>query len=119
MSHARRVIPLLALLTILLVVGHDLLMAANAHQGSGPAIAHASAPDEHHAHYADPMLETCGDLDAVRNAAPVFAGLDGPIASLPPLPFTSPDAPGFLAGWSLAPVDPPDIRRAFLQVFLN
>jgi hypothetical protein len=112
-------IPLLALLMISMVVGHDLLMAADAHQGAGPATAHASAPADGHEHHAGPALETCADLDAVRQAGSLLAGLDGPPAALPSLPFALADAPGFLARWNLAPGDPPDIRRAFLQVFLN
>lgn len=119
MSHLRRMIPLLALLTICMVVGHDLLMAADAHQHTGPAAVHASMPAGEHDLHADPMVVACGGLGAVRHEGLTFTGLDGLAATLPAVPFALADAPGFLARWDLAPVDPPDIRRAFLQVFLN
>lgn len=124
MSLLRRVIPLLALLTLITVVGHDLLMAADAHQGTGPVTVHASSSASHvHGHHAEhdahAIQGACTGLEAARQGTGWAVDLDGPGAIVTPLQADLALQPGPLVAWSIPPGDPPDVRRAFLQVYLN
>lgn len=107
--HSSR--PVLALVGLLILFGHDAVMAANPH---GQPSVHAEHTVEH-----DPVENRCHIQEGVRPAH--FDLSDVPFLNLSPhlLPaeFLS-----VAARWSVcdtSPGFPPDVLRALLQVYLN
>ena len=118
---------------LLVVLGHDTLMAANPHAmatGTRPeaqvTAAHASHHTTHHQAVVDapdPVGEPaghapCGTLHGVRPqpAPDLVPDVVSDAALVLPVP-----APARMAAaptWDV-PAHPPDVRRALLQVFLN
>ncbi|HVL25724.1 MAG TPA: hypothetical protein VM450_16665 [Thermomicrobiales bacterium] len=115
MRRAAAHLAAIALGMLLIVLGHDAIMAANPH-AAGHGAAHASAP---HVVAPDHQDVPCGptigirpqpgdDLDATGHLPALIVADALPLAARPALPITWVD-----------PDHPPDVRRALLQVFLN
>lgn len=111
MRRGRVSLPALALIGLLVLLGHDSLMAANPHAQAAPHAEHAAGHQ--------PVQAECGVQGGTRPSSLEMPGLDGPIGA-PPVPsrHTAASLVG-PAAWSIAPTYPPDVRRALLQVFLN
>lgn len=104
--------PMLALVVLLVLFGHDTLMATGPH---GQDVSH------HASHQADGAASgsECHAPEGVRTAAP-----DGPVADTSTSAVSTGMAhmcfPEIRAiAWGTEPGAPPDVRRAFLQVYLN
>jgi hypothetical protein len=102
----RAFLPALALATLLVVLGHDAVMAANPH-GQEPATAGHTMVDN-----------PCHRMEGVRPGAIDAADLINGPAVLPQLvPFSCHELAR--VAWGIPPHHPPDVIRALLQVFLN
>ena len=108
MSVTRVPIPILALVAIAILFGHDALMAAGTHEaGAG-----------HHQEHEVPATE-CHVLESVRPAQ--LDQSDSP--AVEKAPCVDPGMQGVAeqrqTRWDLPPRHPPATLRAMLQVFLN
>jgi hypothetical protein len=108
MGLVRTSFPLLALVTLVMLVGHYVFMTAGPHD-----------PDASRAAEDDSSAIHCHIPDGARLAAPV--SIDVETAGLTSPSWTEADASRVIAlvAWDAAPGQPPDTRRALLQVFLN
>ena len=101
---------LLALVLLSFLLGHDALMAADPHQQEPPTHTHAAEI---------PVVTSC----------PVPSGIQPTVQELPlPTlvtiavvmpPLLIPVIECERISWAMPPDTPPDVRRAYLQVFLN
>lgn len=108
MIHPRIPIPILALAGLMILLGHDLLMATDPH-GSVMSGAH-----EHH----NPE----GDCHLTEGTRPVLPDSSNPVAdrSTPCTQSAEADVRELRRiGWATRPGQPVDSLRAQLQVFLN
>jgi hypothetical protein len=111
MRLGRNSIPALALAGLLILLGHDALMAADPHGQPG---AHAGEAGEHPSpqsvcHFQEGDRTTPSGAPDPQPAHPAIHGR--PVAVLAPqLAHVS---------WMAPPGHPPDVIRALLQVFLN
>lgn len=111
MRWERVSLPAFALVGLLILLGHDTLMAANPH---APASPHADQTVGY-----EPAETDCGVTEGARPSAPDTSDLQAPAAPQPArwkdhhLVFIG------AAAWHIDPTHPPDVLRAFLQVYLN
>lgn len=111
MTWGRRSLPALALVGLLILLGHDLLMAADPH---APTQAH-----EYHAVGHAPVNIDCGVQEGVPPASPGMVDLPIPDSVALMAPVEMPGQVLAQVAWDTPPRDPPDVIRALLQVFLN
>lgn len=104
-------ISVLVLVLFGFLLGNDSLMAVNSHAQQDPAV---------HAHAAEvPIVTTCPMPDDGRATSSVLPLPDVVHVALVPGPLPLPVIECRSIGWAMPPDTPPDVRRAFLQVFLN
>jgi len=98
----------MALGLLLVVLGHDTLMAANPHAS------------EHAAHERAPVQapEACGPTQGVQTPSSSDLDLHGTVGAPLLVSLAALAAPDVPRWWS-EPSHPPDVRRALLQVYLN
>jgi hypothetical protein len=110
-SWGRKSLPALVLAGLLLLLAHDVLMAANPH---GQATTHGEHAAEH-----TPIESPCHFQDGARTVSPgepaprlenIATHVLPVEAFVPRLAYVS---------WHETPGKPPGVRRALLQVFLN
>lgn len=103
-------LPVAALVTLVLLLGHDALMATDPHGQVSPHEQHQVV--EHEA-------ASCLAIDGARVDRPDVPALADTAMDVPgTLVWTSARTTGAVRWWA-APGYPPDVRRAMLQVFLN
>lgn len=107
MKSRRLPIPALALAGLLILLGHDVLMAGNPHaQETSHVVVHEEPETECHGQEgARPVSHNPSDPHAARPAVHELARESAPHAPL--------------CVWDAEPGYPPGMLRAFLQVFLN
>jgi hypothetical protein len=110
MRSIRAFLPAFALAMMLVVLGHDALMAANPH-------AQSPASADHAGH--EPLDAACQQQEGVRPGSLDVGAHDIPgHAVLPPQLVLMRHVHADVA-WDAPPRHPPDVSRALLQVFLN
>lgn len=102
--------PAIALAVVLLLLGHDVLMSANPHMET--ATHDSSATDG-----SSPV--TCVQLDLAPAMSPGIPALEAPSAATAVRSDALPHLERPSRAWRPEPDHPADVRRAFLQVFLN
>ena len=103
-------LPAIALAIVLVLLGHDALMATNPH--AEPSSHGASTTGE-------PLPAPCALLDVAPAASPGLSTAQASHAACMVLPIVLQQEMRVERAWEPAPDHPPDVRRAFLQVFLN
>jgi hypothetical protein len=111
MTWRRCSLPALAIAALLVLFGHELLMAADLH---APSPVHGE-----HAVGQAPVDTDCGVPEGARPSSRDDPAFPMPLASLPVSSETQPVCHSSLAAWSIEPSHPPDVLRALLQVYLN
>ena len=111
MRSGRISIPALALAGLMILLGHDALMAANPH---GQTAAHSQTADEHPSpgsvcHFQEGDRTIPSGAPDPQTAHPAIHVLPAAVLA-PQLAHVS---------WMAPPGHPPDVLRALLQVFLN
>jgi len=103
-------LPAIALAVVLVLLGHDALMVANPHAGPNPHSAPATG---------EPLPAPCVLLDVAPAASPGLSTAQASHAACMMLSLVLQPEMRVERARELAPDHPPDVRRAFLQVFLN
>jgi len=106
----RTSLPAIALAIVLVLLGHDALMAANPHAESSSHGAPATG---------EPLPAPCMLLDVAPAASPGLSTAQASHAACMACSIAPQHEIRVERAWELAPDHPPDVRRAFLQVFLN
>lgn len=113
------------LVLVLLLLGHDALMAAAPHREStsGMHQGHTLHAPGYGQGIAEVMAVADGALclmaDDIRRATPETSPPDGPEQEVEPAVPVPPRRESGRISWSVAPSHPPGVRRALLQVYLN
>jgi hypothetical protein len=110
MTWRRCSLPALAIAALLVLFGHELLMAADLH---APSAVHGE-----HAVGQAAVDTDCGVQEGARPSSRDDPGFPTPLLLSVPLE-TLPVCHASLAAWSIEPSHPPDVLRALLQVYLN
>lgn len=103
-------LPVATLVTLVLLLGHDAMMATDPH-------GQASAREHHHV--MEQEASSCLAIEGARVDRPDLPAPDGAAADFPIVLASVPGQPPSDIAWREAPGHPPDVRRALLQVFLN
>lgn len=112
MDSIRSHIAEIALGLLLIILGHDALMAADPHHAADAG--HAG----HHEAPAPANQTECGPTTGMHAKPSNTLDVDHSATS-GSLPQATEEFTGFVPHWSVEPDHPPDIKRALLQVYRN